>query len=99
MAKVKGCTNSRCVAHTKKITYKKSEDFCSKCGQPLSFVCKSCYTPIEESQKLCVMCQAKVDDRNDKIKDGVLKVGGAALSIGAVVLSKGKDLTKYIPKK
>lgn len=99
MAKVKGCTNSRCVAHTKKITYKKSEDFCSKCGQPLSFVCKSCYTPIEESQKLCVMCQAKVDDRNDKIKDGVLKVGGFVLTVGTVAVSKGKDIAKYIPKK
>ena len=90
MAKVKGCTNNHCVAHTKKITYKKSEDFCSKCGQPLSFVCKSCYTPIEESQKRCVMCQAKVDDRNDKIKDGIVKASTAALSLGAVVLSKGK---------
>ena len=94
MAKIKGCTNSQCVAHTKKITYKKSEDFCSKCGQPLSFICKSCYTPIEESQRLCIMCQAKVDDRNDKIKDGVAKVGTAALSLGVAVLSKGK-----IPKK
>ena len=99
MAEVKGCTNSRCVAHTKKITYKKSEDFCSKCGQPLSFVCKSCYTPIEESQKLCVMCQAKVDDRNDKIKDGVLKVGGTAVGVFTLAYTKGKDIVKYIPKK
>lgn len=99
MAKIKGCTNSRCVAHTKKITYKKSEDFCSKCGQPLSFVCKSCYTPIEESQKRCVMCQAKVDDRNDKIKEVAGQAGVAVLSIGGIILTKGKDVAKYIPKK
>ena len=99
MAKVKGCTNSRCVAHTKKITYKKSEDFCSKCGQPLSFVCKSCYTPIEESQKRCVMCQAKVDDRNDKIKEVAGQAGVAALGLVTLVGTKGKDIAKYIPKK
>ena len=99
MAKIKGCTNSRCVAHTKKITYKKSEDFCSKCGQPLSFICKSCYTPIAESQKRCVMCQAKVDDRNDKIKEVAGQAGVAVLSIGGIFLTKGKDIVKHIPKK
>lgn len=99
MAKIKGCTNSRCVAHTKKITYKKSEDFCSKCGQPLSFVCKSCYTPIEKSQKLCVMCQAKVDDRNDKIKEVAGQVGVAAVGLVTLAGTKGKDILKYIPQK
>lgn len=99
MAKLKGCTNSYCAAHKKKVTYKATEEFCSKCGQPLSFVCKSCYTPIEESQKLCVMCQAKIDDRNDKIKNGALKVSGFLLTVGTVAVSKGKDITKHIPKK
>lgn len=45
------------------------------------------------------MCQAKVDDRNDKIKDGVLKVGGFVLTVGTVAVFKGKDIAKYIPKK
>ena len=38
MAGVKGCTNSKCVAVKKKITFKESEDFCSKYGGSLTYV-------------------------------------------------------------
>jgi hypothetical protein len=45
------------------------------------------------------MCQAKVDDRNDKIKEVAGQAGVAVLSIGGIILTKGKDIAKHIPKK
>lgn len=92
MAKVKGCINESCIAHAKKHHYKASDEFCSKCGQPLSFVCKSCYTPIEESQSLCVLCEAKKKDRNGKIIGTAKAACGAALCVAPVVVAKGKKV-------
>ncbi|MDD7390576.1 MAG: hypothetical protein PUG60_13175 [Lachnospiraceae bacterium] len=98
MAGVKGCTNSKCVAVKKKITYKETEDFCSKCGGPLTYVCKKCYTPIGKKEKLCARHQAEKEDKADKVMKTAAQAGGAVLSVGAVVLTKGKDIAKYIPK-
>lgn len=96
MAKVKGCINESCTAHAKKYHYKASDEFCSKCGQPLSFVCKSCYTPIEESQSLCVLCEAKKKDRNGKIIGAAKAAGGAALCVAPVVAANGKNIKNVL---
>lgn len=98
MGRVKGCTNEKCVAFKKKITYKETEEYCSKCGQPLSYVCKKCYTPLEDKGKYCAIHQAEKDDKADQAKKVALGVGGAVLSAGAVVITKGKDIVKNIPK-
>lgn len=98
MARVKGCTNAKCVANKKKITYKETEDFCSKCGNPLTYVCKKCYTPIGKKDKLCARHLAEKEDKKDKAKKTAGQAGGVAAAVGAVVLAKGKDIVKYIPK-
>ena len=97
MRKIKGCGNESCEAHKKKITYKDSETFCSKCGDSLVYICKDCYTQLpDDTEKYCVRCLAAHDDRNDKAKKvaagGVLAVGGVMLKFGKNVL----DVVKMV---
>jgi len=86
MEKIKGCGNESCEAHKKKLKYKESEAFCSKCGKPLVYVCKDCYKPLPAAtDKYCVRCLAKHKDRNDKVKKVAVGVGGAALTVGSLI--------------
>jgi len=99
MDRVKGCVNEKCVAHKKKTTYKESDDYCSKCGDKLSYVCKECYKPLEDtSEKYCVRCLGKRQDRNDKVMKVGGSIGGALLTAGTVVLTYGKDIAKIVSK-
>ena len=87
MGKVKGCGDEKCVAHKKKIVYKDSESFCSKCGNSLVYVCKDCKTQMPgDSEKYCVRCLAKRKDRKDKMK----KAGGGAVVAGGVLFTGAK---------
>lgn len=100
MGKTKGCGTESCEAHKKKVTDKESEIFCSKCGSPLVYVCKDCYTQLPDgTEKYCVRCLAKHEDRKAKVKKVAAGVGGGALAVGSVVLTVGKkalDVTKNI---
>lgn len=100
MGKIKGCGNESCVAHNKKVTYKKIETFCSMCGNSLVFVCKDCYTQLpDNSERYCVRCNAKHKDRKDKAKKAAVGVGSGALAVGGVILTFGKkayDVAKKI---
>ncbi|WP_089610378.1 hypothetical protein [Dehalobacterium formicoaceticum] len=100
MGKIKGCGNESCEAHKKKITYKESETFCSKCGSPLVYVCKGCYTLLpDDTEKYCVRCLAKHEDRKSKVKKVAVEVGGGAVAVGGVILTFGKkafDVAKKI---
>lgn len=87
MGKIKGCGNESCEAQKKKITYKESETFCSKCGNPLVYVCKNCHTQLPDNdKKYCVRCFAEHKDRKDKAK----KIVGGALAVGGFILTYGK---------
>lgn len=100
MRKIKGCGNESCEAHKKKIIYKEAETFCSRCGNPLVYVCKDCYTQLpDDVEKYCVRCLAKHEDRKEKAKKVAAGVGGGALAIGGVILTVGKkalDVAKNI---
>ena len=99
MAKIKGCGNESCEAHEKKITYKESEAFCSKCGSPLVYVCKDCYTQLpDDTEKYCVRCHANHEDRKDKAKKVAAEVGGGALAVGGVILTFGKKALEVVKK-
>lgn len=50
MRAFKGCVNLDCDAY-KKIHYKKNDQFCVKCGSPLSFVCAGCWKPMESDEE------------------------------------------------
>ncbi len=78
MAKaVKGCLNKECVANQEKKNFGEHYDFCPKCGQPLSYVCKDCRMALEDnSRKYCVRCESKHKDDREQI--GKVVVGKAA---------------------
>ena len=100
MRKIKGCGNESCESHTKKITYKESEAFCSKCGNSLVYVCKDCRTQLpDDGKKYCVRCFAEHEDRKDKAKKVAAGVGTGALAFGGVLFTYGKkafDVAKKI---
>lgn len=99
MGKIKGCGNESCEAHKKKRTYKESEAFCSKCGRPLVYVCKDCYTQLPvDIYKYCVRCLAKHEDRKDKAKKVAARVGGGALVVGGVMIKYGKKALDVVKK-
>lgn len=102
MLRVKGCVNETCVANQKKITYKEADDYCSKCGSKLHYVCKECYTQLpDDSEKYCVRCLAEKQDRKDKTKNHALKIAGGAVGAAGVVVAsigKGKEIIKVIAK-
>ncbi len=97
MAKIKGCSNVSCQTHQKKITYKESEAFCSKCGTPLIYVCKDCYTQLSDGgEKYCVRCRAQHEDRKDKRNKIVVHAGGAILALGTFALTIGKKALSVV---
>lgn len=99
MGKIKGCSNEKCEAHKKKSTYKASETFCSKCGKPLVYVCKDCYTQLSDDyKKYCVRCNAKHEDRKIKAKKVAAGAGTGALAVGGIVLTFGKKAFEIVKK-
>ncbi|MBQ7703112.1 MAG: hypothetical protein IJT40_01925 [Firmicutes bacterium] len=79
MKKIKGCINPGCIAKKKKITYALDDYYCSKCGEPVYYVCRWCRKPLEEGDgAFCADCQAKMDARKQQVKDSVFKVGSTA---------------------
>lgn len=99
MKVIKGCGNESCEAHKRKITYKETETFCSKCGKKLVFVCKDCYTQLpNDEEKYCVRCSAKHEDRKEEAKKVAAGVGVGALAVGGVVLKFGKKALGIVRK-
>ena len=92
MKAFKGCINSSCSVY-KKIRYKKNDNFCTKCGGPLQFVCADCWTQLDDdSEKYCVFCKNKRRDEADKCIEGAKDVakkigGGVAATVGVVVMA------------
>lgn len=96
MGRVKGCINEECIANQTKFTFKEVDDYCSKCGKTLYFVCKKCHTQLpEDSEKYCVRCLAEKKDHNDR---ALKVVGGVVVTLGLAAVSKGKKLIKVISK-
>ena len=84
---VKGCINITCAAFHKRISYKKSDDFCSKCGQPLYYVCKKCYKPLENaSDRYCPECNEEMALRRAELKEKAMKAGKVALKASEVAI-------------
>lgn len=100
MGMVKGCINEKCIARKKKIHYKKTDEFCSKCGNKLFYVCADCFKQLpDDSQKYCITCAATRKDKKDAAKNGAKKIGGGVLAVGGIVLSAGKIVVDVIRKK
>lgn len=98
MKAFKGCTNPDCKAY-KKIHFKKDDQFCLKCGEPLSFVCAECWKVMDSNkEKYCISCAAqkeqKQQQRINKVKNGggVVLAGVGAVAVGVKQLSKNMDV-------
>lgn len=101
MAKqIKGCINSECIANKKKMKYKNSDSFCTKCGNGLVSVCKKCYVPLPSDYKktVCDRCLAAKSDKKDKQIKRVEQAGAglAGLAGVAVVGKKAFDIAKKV---
>lgn len=105
----KGCPNTECVRNKKEYYYKATDQFCTICGQPLVYVCKSCFSRIDDIDKKhirCVQCEAKIADRKAKIanKRNAAVGGVAAAGVGILkvakneVVKQGGDLAKNAVK-
>ena len=95
MKKIKGCINPDCIAKKKKITYAQDDYYCSKCGEPIFYVCRWCRKPLEEGDgAFCADCQAKMDARKQQVKDTASKAGStvkdAALKTFGFITEGGK---------
>ena len=89
MGAVKGCVNEDCVACRKKTHFKKTDDFCPKCGKPLFFVCADCHTQLPGDKKYCIVCVAEQKDKRDKRMAIVKKVrDGALFLVGPLIVNK-----------
>ena len=98
--RIKSCPNEACECHMKK-KYKADDQYCTKCGEPLIFVCAKCFCEIEDlgyKHIICKACEAKAQERKERIKDtvktkGAKAIGGAtpiAVGIGNTLLKNGQ---------
>lgn len=101
MGKAKGCTNKLCIANQKETTFKEENDYCPKCGNKLQYVCKKCHTQLpgdSVTDKYCVRCIAKKKDQKDDAVKLASGLGGLAITIGTLAISRGKSVVKMISR-
>lgn len=96
---VKGCVNEKCVANRKKTHYKKADEYCTKCGEKLQYVCADCFTVLPNNKmKYCDLCMAKRSDKKDKAIKSAEKVGTGILAVAGLAVSIGKAGIDIIKK-
>lgn len=85
----KGCINPECSAYKKRTKYKKADEYCLKCGNPLSFVCSDCWKPLEDGkERYCISCTAEKEQKHAEKMDMIKNVGGKAVAVvGAVAVA------------
>lgn len=99
MAKaVKGCMNPECVANQKKTNYSLSNDYCPKCGQKLSYVCKDCRMELDDdTRRYCVRCEnIRRDNREQLGKVFLEKLGEGAKAVGDFAADTGKKAAAFV---
>ena len=70
--RIKGCPNVTCPEFQAKAKYEADDNYCKKCGTPLTFVCAKCFRKIEdvEGQRLCPDCECR---KKTKVSDATKK--------------------------
>lgn len=91
---IKGCMNEACEAHKKKVNFIAKYEFCPRCGQELSFVCKECRMKLENgSKKHCVRCESMRKDAREQLAKTVAgKIGKGASAAANVVADVAVDV-------
>lgn len=95
--RIKGCPNEACECHMKK-KYKADDQYCTKCGEPLIFVCAKCFCEIEDlghKHIICKACEAKNQERKEHIKNIVKTKGAKAIGVATpIAVGIGNTLLK-----
>ena len=86
--RVKCCPNTQCEHNQdrKKHRYRASDRFCSLCGNELVYVCAKCLNSIVDNgpaHRVCASCEAKAEDRKDKLKKVGSGVAAGTAAVGA----------------
>ena len=100
--RIKSCTDDRCERRLQNhFAYRASDNYCSVCGKPLVFVCKRCFTPIEDGgmdKIYCEACETALAEKGSNMRKMIKEIPGnakgAAEIIGvatAVVKKVGKN--------
>ncbi len=96
----KGCPNETCDAHIKKIKWKASDNYCSKCSAKLVFICPKCFREIEDKDEkhiLCARCQEEIDEKKAKVVDGVkTSAKNAGKFVAAGVAAVGVEIVRRV---
>ena len=98
----KGCPNTECQMNSKKKQFNTDTNYCPTCGTKLIFVCKKCFSEIEDigsKHKLCSLCEAEIEEKKknaaDKAKDIAGRAAkGVAGAVAAVGVGIGGKLLK-----
>lgn len=102
MKRVKACLNSNCTEY-KRTYYKESDEYCVKCGAKLSYVCKhpKCFKQIPDDVKenYCPVHIAARQDKKEKRREAVKKIGGGILAVGGLAVTVGKAAIDIVKKK
>lgn len=95
---IKGCLNEDCIAFQKRINFKANDKFCSKCGQPLFFVCKDCRMKLDNgTKKYCIRCENKHKDDSEQLGKVVLKkIGAGAKVVKDAAIETGKKAEEVV---
>lgn len=93
--RIKCCPNTQCEhnQNRKKHRYCASDRFCSLCGNELVYVCAKCLNSIADDgpeHRVCAACEAKAEDRKDKVK----KVGGGVATGAAALGAAARQFVK-----
>ncbi len=112
MKAFKGCTNLNCEAY-KKLKFKDNDKFCTKCGEPLSYVCADCWKVMaDNTERYCTICGALREQKKKDLIDGTINKAAAIGGVVAVAvpaagkvlkqsksaLKDGKDIVRMIKK-
>ena len=87
--RAKGCPNETCPMHREKEKQSAENEYCSKCGSKLIFVCDKCFAEIEDidySHKKCKRCEAEAIEKKEKAKDAVKNAAGKVGAAGVAVV-------------
>ena len=105
MKAFKGCINKDCKAY-KKVKYKKEDQFCKACGQPLQFVCADCWKQLDsDDSRLCENCSLEREQKKKQKLDKAADLGKKAVAVVPAVIAFGaqcginKDMVAKVGKK
>jgi hypothetical protein len=88
----KGCPNPDCEMNKKEKKYSAKENYCSRCGSELVFVCAECFCKLDDQgpqHRICAACEAKKKMRLDAVVDAGQKVAVGAEKAGVAIKKAG----------